>query len=144
MKIRIDETFYNIVQKDPELRNILVEFGFKPMKHDLQFSTVGKVVTIRKGLKHLDKDVEALNKWLEEHGSVHRFIDETIATNDEHETESRTLGSLIKRLHEGENPRACQRRFSKALWRRTCFGNCRYGTRTCERRDANWRDSTPL
>lgn len=113
MKIRIDETFYNIVQKDPELRNILFEFGFKPMKHDLQFSTVGKVVTIRKGLKHLDKDVEALNKWLEEQGSVHRFIDETIAANDEHETESQTLGALIKRLHEGENPEHVKEDFQK-------------------------------
>lgn len=76
MKISTNETFFNVVGHDSRLRDILVEFGFEPMANDVTFNTVGRAVTMKTALKHINKDVETINLVLREKNLEVEFYDE--------------------------------------------------------------------
>ncbi|CAM3641247.1 DUF438 domain-containing protein [Erysipelothrix urinaevulpis] len=102
MKISIDETFYDVVSKDERLLDFLIDFGFKPMKKKITLETMGKIVTLRKGLDHLGTNVDQLNQDLIDEGLEITFVDEKKAEG---------LGKLIKELHDGRDPEIVKESF---------------------------------
>lgn len=68
MKIDLNESFYSNTVNYPELRDALVEFGFKPMKNDLTYNTVGKTIKLKQAIQHISKTEEELLVFLNERG----------------------------------------------------------------------------
>ena len=58
--IHIDasKSFYDITKDNPDLRSCLVRFGFGPMKEDMAYQTIGKVMSLQKALEHITKTTD--------------------------------------------------------------------------------------
>ncbi|MEG0327392.1 MAG: hypothetical protein RR565_05530 [Erysipelothrix sp.] len=68
MKIDLNESFYSSTVNYPELRDALIEFGFKPMKNDLTYNTVGKSIKLKQAIQHISKTEKELVLFLNEKG----------------------------------------------------------------------------
>lgn len=66
--INLNQTFYNITHDDPALREALIEFGFSPMRNPQAYNTMGRIMTLKKGLEHINRQVDELKVYLEEKG----------------------------------------------------------------------------
>ena len=66
MKISVDEKVFDIVNRIPEIKEILINLGFTHLANEKMFNTVAKVISIRKAcnMHKIDFSVvkEALNK----------------------------------------------------------------------------------
>ncbi|NLW14668.1 MAG: DUF1858 domain-containing protein [Erysipelothrix sp.] len=67
-KININDTFYNITNKEPELKQTFIDLGFTPMSSIQTYNTVGRVITLKKALDHIKMSVSDVNKILSEKG----------------------------------------------------------------------------
>lgn len=67
-EININDTFYTITHDDNTLKEALIEFGFAPMREAAAYQTMGRVMTLKNAMKHIDKDIESLIIYLEEKG----------------------------------------------------------------------------
>lgn len=67
-QININETFYNITQAYPNLKDVLIELGFKPMANMQTYQTVGRVITLKKALQHIGLSPDQAQKILNEKG----------------------------------------------------------------------------
>lgn len=47
--IQADQTVYDLCTKYPELKSILAELGFHQILNTIQFQTVARIMTLRKG-----------------------------------------------------------------------------------------------
>ena len=68
LQININETFYNITQAYPNLKDVLIELGFKPMANMQTYQTVGRVITLKKALQHIGLSPDQAQKILNEKG----------------------------------------------------------------------------
>lgn len=66
MKISVDEKVFDIVNRIPEIKEILINLGFTHLANEKMFNTAAKVISIRKAcnMHKIDFSVvkEALNK----------------------------------------------------------------------------------
>ena len=67
-RLNINDTFYTLTKDDPSLREVFINMGFAPMKDNATYNTVGRVVTLKKALNHVNKSLEEANAFLKEHG----------------------------------------------------------------------------
>lgn len=68
LHIYINETFYNITQAHPNLKDVLIDLGFKPMANMQTYQTVGRVITLKKALQHIGLSPEEAQTTLNEKG----------------------------------------------------------------------------
>lgn len=68
LKVNINETFYNITQDDEALKNAFIDMGFKPMANKQTFQTVGRVITLKKAMEHINMNLDTANAYLKEKG----------------------------------------------------------------------------
>lgn len=47
--IDLDQTIYQLVSNNPELKDVLVSLGFKDLTKPIMLQTVGKIMTLKKG-----------------------------------------------------------------------------------------------
>ena len=62
--IRLDIPVEKVLQQNPELLNILVEFGFKPLENPLMRATVAKITTLKQGCQMIGKSPQELIQTL--------------------------------------------------------------------------------
>ncbi|PXW89199.1 uncharacterized protein DUF1858 [Streptohalobacillus salinus] len=59
---------YTVIKEHPELKGILVEFGFKPLTDPAMLNTAGRLVNLNQGAKKIKADVNVLAQQLEWNG----------------------------------------------------------------------------
>lgn len=67
---------YDVIKQNPEVKQILVEFGFKPLTDKAMLNTAGRLVSLNQGAKKIKADVTALRKELEWNGYEVKGVDE--------------------------------------------------------------------
>lgn len=111
--INLDEPVASLIEKFPNLKNILKDLGFTEITNPLALSTVGKMVSIKKGAKIKNIDLDLIKEKLKEEGF--NLVDEEIVNDDAREDNERLklLKSYIERLSEGEDLEAVRSDFVK-------------------------------
>lgn len=66
-EINISTTFYSATKSDPSLREVFINMGFAPMKDDKTYMSVGRVITLKKALEHINMSIDQANEYLKEH-----------------------------------------------------------------------------
>ncbi len=66
--IRLDIPVEKVLQQNPELLNILVEFGFTLLENPLMRATVAKITTLEQGCQMIGKLQQDLIQTLEWNG----------------------------------------------------------------------------
>ena len=57
-----------VIEKQPEVLDVLVELGFKPLANPVMRNTVGRVVSIKKGASMNGIDLDKIKQTLELNG----------------------------------------------------------------------------
>ena len=57
-----------VIEKQPEVLDVLVELGFKPLANPVMRNTVGRVVSIKKGAAMNGIDLKEIKQTLELNG----------------------------------------------------------------------------
>lgn len=111
--INLDEPVASLIEKFPNLKNILKDLGFTEITNPLALSTVGKMVSIKKGAKIKNIDLDLIKEKLREEGF--NLVDEEIVSDDAKEDKDRLelLKSYIERLSKGEDLEAVRSDFVK-------------------------------
>ncbi len=60
--VQLSDTLHSIITKYPEIQNVLVELGFKPMGNMINVNTVGRVTNLQTAINHLSMDPEVLKE----------------------------------------------------------------------------------
>lgn len=55
-KIKASDKIYTIVSKYPEMREVLVSLGMKPIASDVNLNTVGRMVSLKQALNQVSVD----------------------------------------------------------------------------------------
>ena len=111
--INLDEPVASLIEKFPNLKNILKDLGFTEITNPLALSTVGKMVSIKKGAKIKNIDLDLIKEKLREEGF--NLVDEEIVNDGGKEDKDRLelLKSYIERLSKGEDLEAVRSDFVK-------------------------------
>ena len=121
-------TVYELCQKYPELKDVMVEIGFKDIAKPMALKTVGHVMTIPKGAGIKDMDIDEVIEKLKEHGFEPTYSEEKVAkakAAPEIEAESeakvappttpeertKLLKEYLNRLGEGESLEQVRKEF---------------------------------
>lgn len=75
MNIYINESFYNVTKNDNQLREALVDFGFEPMRHEVTYQSIGRTITLKKALEHINSTPNELKAFLHEKGIEVEFYE---------------------------------------------------------------------
>lgn len=65
-RINIAETFYSATKDNHLLRDVFIEMGFKPMRDDKIYLSVGRIITLEKALLNIDMTITEANKYLKD------------------------------------------------------------------------------
>lgn len=66
--IDLNQPVFELVQNNPELKDILIDLGFKPLGNPAMLNTVGKVTSLKAGSKMIKIPLETIKPTLECHG----------------------------------------------------------------------------
>lgn len=58
------QTVYQLVQEHPELKEVLVNLGFTPLKNDRMLNTLGRMMSLNDGIKQIGVTRENLEESL--------------------------------------------------------------------------------
>lgn len=129
--INAKETVYNIVNANPDVKDIMVELGFKDIAKPMALKTVGKVVTLEKGSAIKDIPMDKIKEVFASHGYTvvdgeeEESEDEGDSADDEPDDEPKPadaftpeerdemLKSYITRLSSGEDLESVRKDFVK-------------------------------
>lgn len=68
--IDLNVAVYDVVKKNPELIDLLVELGFKPLKNPMMLNSIGRTTTIKKGAKLIGLSLDEIKQNLEWNGYI--------------------------------------------------------------------------
>lgn len=66
--IDVNESVYNVIEKNPELLPLLVELGFKPLNNPTMLNSLGRMTSIRKGSKLINQPLGKIVQELQWNG----------------------------------------------------------------------------
>ena len=66
--IDLNQNVYDVVKKNPEIIDLLVELGFKPLKNPVMLKSIGRTTSIKQGAKLIGLSLDEINKNLEWNG----------------------------------------------------------------------------
>lgn len=66
--IDFDKPVYQIVKAHPEILDLLVELGFKPLKNPAMLNTIGRTTSLKQGAKLIGLDLSKLVQELQWNG----------------------------------------------------------------------------
>ena len=78
MKIDINKNVYDLVTENPQIKDKLIDLGFKPLSNPIMFNTMAKKMSIKRGAKMLG--IENIKEKLEKAGF--EVIDCLLYTSD--------------------------------------------------------------
>lgn len=67
-EIDLNQAVYEVVKTNPEVIDLLVELGFKPLKNPVMLNSIGRTTTIRQGAKLIGLSLDEIKKNLEWNG----------------------------------------------------------------------------
>lgn len=59
-----NQTVYELVKEDPDLKEVLVDLGLTPLNNPAMLNTVGRMMTLNDGIKQIDLSKEELTNGL--------------------------------------------------------------------------------
>lgn len=68
--IDLNVAVYDVVKKNPEVIDLLVELGFKPLKNPMMLNSIGRTTTIKKGAKLIGLSLDEIKQNLEWNGYI--------------------------------------------------------------------------
>lgn len=68
--IDLNVAVYDVVKKNPEVIDLLVELGFKPLKNPMMLNSIGRTTTIKKGAKLIGLSLDEIKQTLEWNGYI--------------------------------------------------------------------------
>lgn len=111
--ISINEPVASLVEKYPDLKNILKDIGFSEITNPLALSSVGKIVSIKKGAGIKNIGLDIIREKLKE-GGFNIIEDEDSQDNPSDEGKRlELLKSYIERVSKGEDLEAVRSDFVK-------------------------------
>lgn len=66
--IDLDLPVYQTLQDHPEILDLLVDLGFKPLKNPVMVNSLGKVTSLRRGASLIQLDLNDLITSLDQNG----------------------------------------------------------------------------
>ena len=66
--VSLNTSIYDLAKKYPEIISVLFEIGFKDITKPMMLSTVGRIMTLNKGSRMRDIDIEVIKKALVDAG----------------------------------------------------------------------------
>ena len=66
--IDLDQPVFQTIETHPELLDILVDLGFKPLANPKMLNSVGKITSLRSGCKLIRLDIKKLIQTLYNNG----------------------------------------------------------------------------
>lgn len=66
--LRMDESIFEMVSRHPEVVEIMVKLGFKDIAKPGMLQTAGRFMTLSKGIKLKEMDLETVRLAFERHG----------------------------------------------------------------------------
>lgn len=111
--ISINEPVASLVKKYPDLKNILKDIGFSEITNPLALSSLGKIISIKKGAGIKNIDLDIIREKLQE-GGFNLIEDEGPKDNLSDEGKRlELLKSYIERVSKGEDLEAVRSDFVK-------------------------------
>ncbi|MBD3949467.1 DUF1858 domain-containing protein [Tuanshanicoccus lijuaniae] len=74
--IDLSQTVHQTVQEHPEIKEFLVELGFKPLANPLMFNTIARKTSIIQGAKLIGLSLKEIQQQLEWNGYEVIGVDE--------------------------------------------------------------------
>lgn len=68
--IDLNVAVYDVVKKNPEVIDLLVELGFNPLKNPMMLNSIGRTTTIKKGAKLIGLSLDEIKQTLEWNGYI--------------------------------------------------------------------------
>lgn len=66
--IDLNQNVYDVVQNNPEVIDLLVDLGFKPLKNPVMLKSIGRTTSIKQGAKLIGLSLDEIKKNLEWNG----------------------------------------------------------------------------
>ena len=107
MKIDINKNVYDLVTENPQIKDKLIDLGFKPLSNPIMFNTMAKKMSIKRGAKMLG--IENIKEKLEKAGF--EVIDGS--ENPEVKERKELIKTYINRLTSGEDLETVRKDFVK-------------------------------
>ncbi len=107
--IDLDMTVADLVGKYPEIKDVLIEIGFKELQNKLMLNSVGKFMTLKRGSVVKNISMDHIKEKLIEHGYT---IKESEISNDD-KARLDKLKTFIERLSQGEDIDSVRADFAK-------------------------------
>lgn len=107
--IDLDMTVADLVSKYPEIKDVLIEIGFKELQNKLMLNSVGKFMTLKRGSVVKNISMDHIKEKLIEHGYT---IKESEISNDD-KARLDKLKTFIERLSQGEDIDSVRADFAK-------------------------------
>lgn len=63
-EIDSNQTVYQLIQENPDLKAILVDLGFAPLNNEKMLKSLGRMMSLKDGMKQVGIDEEELAKAL--------------------------------------------------------------------------------
>lgn len=67
-EISLQDTVYHVITTYPEVREILIDLGFTPLRDDAMLNTAGRMMTIGRAAKQFGLSYETIVNAMEIHG----------------------------------------------------------------------------
>ena len=68
INININETIYQLVTTQPELKDVLYDLGFKDIVKPGMLQTMGRIMTLKKGALMKNKPIDEIKSYLFDKG----------------------------------------------------------------------------
>ena len=111
----LDKTVLELVKEYPEIKDIMVELGFKDIVKPFALEIMGRHMTIKKGSKIKDISMDTIIKTFEEKGFkiINNDEKDQIVNDNNPKTKEELLKSYIERLNNGEDLEKVREEFVK-------------------------------
>ena len=112
--IDLNETVYDLVNEYPEIKDIMIELGFKDITNPAALNLMGRVMTIPKGAAIKNVPMEHILEVFKAHGFEFETADKNIDSvemNGEPKTKDELLKTYIQRLNNGEDLESVRKDF---------------------------------
>lgn len=67
-EVSLKDTVYDLIKKNPEVRELLINLGFTPLRDDAMLQTAGRMMTLGRAAKQFGLNYETIEKLMNEHG----------------------------------------------------------------------------
>lgn len=68
IQINLNDSFYSITKDNRALKDAFIEMGFKPMANKQTYQTVGRAITLKKAIEHINMNQQQVTEYLNKKG----------------------------------------------------------------------------